>query len=195
MRAELKLVENPDRPLAMHPKKFALWLFMISIVMIFASLTSAYLVKRGDGNWRVFDLPAMFYYTSGVIIFSSVFMQLAVRAARKDQIKTVLGLLWATLILGLVFLGGQFLAWGDMIANNVYFTGGNPSESFIYVLSGLHWLHLVSGLIFITIILYNTYKFRIHSKAMTRIEMCNTYWHFLGGLWIYLFVFLIFNHQ
>ncbi len=191
----MKLVESPDRPLAMHPKKFALWLFMISIVMIFASLTSAYLVKRGDGNWRVFDLPQMFYYTSAVILVSSITMQMAVRAARRDQLKTVISLLWFTLIMGLLFLGGQFMAWGDMISNNVYFTGGNPSESFIYVLSGLHWVHLISGIIFIGIILYNTHKFRIHSKAMVRLEMANTYWHFLGALWIYLFVFLIFNHQ
>ena len=195
MSAEMKLVENPDRPLAMHPKKFALWLFMISIVMIFASLTSAYLVKRGDGSWRVFDLPQMFWYTSGVILVSSITMQWAVMAARKDKLGTVIKLLWFTLIMGVVFLVGQFLAWGEMIDNNIYFTGGNPSESFIYVLSGVHWVHLISGLIFISIILFNTYKFNIHSKAMVRLEMCNTYWHFLGGLWIYLFVFLIFNHQ
>ena len=195
MRAEMKLVENANRPLAMHPKKFALWLFMISIVMIFASLTSAYIVKRGDGNWRVFELPQMFYYTSIVIIVSSITMQLAVRAAKRDQLGTVTRLLWFTLAMGLVFLAGQFLAWGDLIGNNVYFTGGNPSESFIYVLSGVHWIHLISGIIFIAIILYNTYKLNIHSKAMVRLEMANTYWHFLGGLWIYLFIFLIFNHQ
>ena len=195
MSGGMRIVENPVRPLAMHPKKFALWLFMISIVMIFASLTSAYIVKRGDGNWRVFDLPDMFYYTSAVILFSSVIMVGAVRAARRDQITRLITLLWVALGTGLVFLAGQFLAWGDMIANNIYFTGGNPSESFIYVLTGLHWLHLISGIIFISIILFNAYKFRIHAKAMVRLEMCSTYWHFLGGLWIYLFVFLLLNHQ
>ena len=191
----MRIVENPERPLAMHPKKFALWLFMISITMIFASLTSAYLVKKGDGDWRVFELPEMFWYTSGVVIVSSIAMFLTVRAARQDKLGTVKITLWTTLLLGILFLVGQWIASVDLISNNIYFVGGNPSESFIYVLAGMHWLHLISGLVFISIVLYNVYKFKIHSKAMVRLEMASTYWHFLGVLWIYLFVFLIFNHQ
>ena len=195
MSAELKLVENPQKTFTMHPKKFALWLFMVSIVMLFASLTSAYIVKRGDGNWRVFDMPDMFYISSAIVIFSSFAMIFAVRSARKDQLGRLKGTLWLTFLLGIGFLIAQIYAWGSLINDNVYFTGGNPSESFIYVLTAVHWLHLVSGLIFIAIILFNVYKFNIHSKAMVRLEMCSTYWHFLGGLWIYLFAFLLFYHQ
>ncbi|MEQ9164824.1 MAG: cytochrome c oxidase subunit 3, partial [Fulvivirga sp.] len=71
---------------------------------------------------------------------------------------------------------------------------GNPSGSFLYILSGLHGLHLVSGIIFLIIVLISTFKYRVHSKNLAQIQMCTTYWHFLGGLWIYLFVFLLLNH-
>ena len=195
MSVELKIVENPVKPITMHPKKFALWLFMVSIVMLFASLTSAYIVKRGDGNWRLFELPELFWYLSGVIIVSSVFMFIAVNAARKDNFNTLKGSLSLTFLLGIAFLIGQIYSGKSLIEDNVYFVGGNPSESFIYVLAGVHWFHLISGLIFIGVILFNVFKYKIHSKAMVRLEMCATYWHFLGALWLYLFAFLMFNHQ
>ncbi|MDH5397384.1 MAG: cytochrome c oxidase subunit 3 [Cyclobacteriaceae bacterium] len=191
----MKIVEKPERPLAMNPKKFALWLFMISIVMMFAALTSAYIVRKGDGNWRMFELPVLFWYSTAVVILSSVGMQIGVMAARKDQMAKLKWGLLSTFILGVLFLSGQFYSWKELIVGNVYFTGGNPSESFIYVLTGVHWLHLVSGLIFLGIVLFDVLKLKVHSRNMNRIEMCATYWHFLGGLWVYLFAFLLYNHQ
>jgi len=195
MSVSMKIVEKPERPLAMNPKKFALWLFMISIVMMFAALTSAYIVRKGDGNWRMFELPVLFWYSTAVVILSSVGMQIGVMAARKDQMAKLKWGLLSTFILGVLFLSGQFYSWKELIVGNVYFTGGNPSESFIYVLTGVHWLHLVSGLIFLGIVLFDVLKLKVHSRNMNRIEMCATYWHFLGGLWVYLFAFLLYNHQ
>jgi len=97
--------------------------------------------------------------------------------------------------LGIVFLIAQVFATAELVANKVHFTGGNPSESFLYVLAGVHTLHLVSGLIFLAIVIYGAFKLNIHKKNMVRLSMCTTYWHFLGGLWIYLFVFLLLNHN
>ena len=193
--SELKLVEQPEKPMAMHPQKFALWLFMISIVMLFAALTSAYIVRKGDGNWRMFNLPDMFYYSTAIIIFSSASLHWAYLAAKKDNFFQLKLTLVVTFILGLIFLVAQVFATADLVANNVYFTGGNPSESFLYVLAGIHTLHLVSGLIFLAIVIYGAFKLNIHKKNMVRLSMCTTYWHFLGGLWIYLFVFLLLNHN
>ncbi len=193
MASDFKIVEEAKKPLSMNPKKFGLWLFMITVVMIFASLTSAYIVRQAEGNWVVFDLPLSLWVTSGIILLSSLTMHWAYLAAKRDELeKTKLGVI-ITSILGVVFLVGQVMAWGDLVENSVFFVG-NPSGSFLYVLTGLHGLHLVSGIIFLLIVLISTFKYKVHSKNINQMQMCVTYWHFLGGLWIYLFVFLLLNH-
>ena len=192
LRSEMKIVEEPKKPLAMHPKKFAMWLFMASVMMLFASLTSAYIVREAEGNWLYFELPELFYYTTFIIVISSVTMQWAYFAAKKDAIYQVKLLVSITSVLGLAFLLGQFLAWGELVRNSVYFVG-NPSGSFLYVLTGLHGLHIVSAVIFLLIVLNSAIRLKIHSKNMAQMEMCTTYWHFLGGLWVYLFIFFLIN--
>jgi len=193
MGTNIKLVENPVRPLAMHPHKFALWLFIVTIVMIFASLTSAYIVKQGEGSWQDYNLPAMFWYTSAIIIASSALLQWGYFAAKKDNHAQVKTSLIVTLILGIAFLVGQWWSWGELVNMEVYFVG-NPAGSFIYVLTGVHAFHLITGIVFLLIVLISAFKNKIHSKNLVRMEMCTTYWHFLGALWLYLFVFLVFYH-
>jgi cytochrome c oxidase subunit 3 len=192
MAAEMKLVEEAKKPLSMHPKKFALWLFMVSVVMIFAALTSAYIVRQAEGNWLIFELPQLFWITSGIILVSSITMHWAYLAAKRDNLESVKTATIITTILGVAFLVGQYLAWGALVENNVYFVG-NPAGSFVYVLSGIHGLHIVGGVVFLLILLRSVFKFNVHSKSLTLIEMCTTYWHFLGGLWLYFFIFLLLN--
>ena len=127
----MRLVEEPKKPMAMHPKKFAMWLFLASVIMIFASLTSAYVVRRADGNWQVFDLPSMFYYTSVIIILSSVAMHLGYLQAKRDNPEGVKMWITITAILGLLFFIGQWMGWQQLIANRIHFSGGNPSASFV----------------------------------------------------------------
>ena len=190
--SEMKIVEEPKKPISMHPKKFAMWLFMASVMMLFASLTSAYIVREAEGNWLYFELPALFYYTTGIIVLSSVTMQWAYFVARKNDNGRLKLLILITAVLGIAFLVGQFKAWGALVQNSIYFIG-NPSGSFLYVLTGLHGLHIISAVIFVLVVLNSAYKNRIHSQNMAQMEMCTTYWHFLGALWIYLFIFLIIN--
>lgn len=192
MAAEIRIVEEASKPLAMHPKKFALWIFIASVLMIFAALTSAYIVRQADGNWMSFDLPASFWITSAIILASSVTMHWAYWSAKKDNLEATKLAISLTSVLGLAFLIGQYIAWGDLVERNVYFVG-NPSGSFVYVLSGLHGLHIVGGVIFLFIVLVATFRFKVHSRSLDQIEMCATYWHFLDGLWLYLFVFLLLN--
>ncbi|MCA6073628.1 cytochrome c oxidase subunit 3 [Fulvivirga sedimenti] len=194
MTSNIKIVEQPERPLAMNPKKFALWLFIITVVMIFASLTSAYIVRQAEGNWRIFELPVELYYTTAIIILSSITMQWAYMAAKKDALQQVKIAISITTVLGIMFLIGQFYTWGVLVDMKVNFTGGNPSESFLYVLMGVHALHLVSGVIFLIIVLISTFRYKVHSKNLNQIQMCNTYWHFLDILWVYLFLFLLLNN-
>jgi cytochrome c oxidase subunit 3 len=187
---ELKIVEEPQKTLAMNPKKFAMWIFIGSVVMLFASLTSAYIVRQSEGNWVYFDLPFVFTVSTVVILASSITMQLAYWSAKKDNLSQVKLMVTATTILGVAFLVLQFFGWKDLVANNIYLVG-NPSGSFLYVITGLHGLHLISAVIFLFIVFASAMRFKVHSKSLLQIEMCTTYWHFLGGLWLYLFVFLL----
>lgn len=182
-----------EREPGVEPKKFVLWLLLVSSIMLFAGFTSAYIVRRGEGEWVVFDLPVMFMLSTGVIVLSSVFMQWAYMAAKKDEIGQTKIALTITFALGVLFSIMQYWGWGQMVYNGIYFGFANPSGSFVYVISGVHILHVIIGLIYLLTILVQTFRFKIHKKALRGIAMCNTYWHFVGILWIYLFVFLLLN--
>jgi len=177
----------------MHPKKFALWLFMVTVVMIFAALTSAYIVRQAEGNWLEYDLPQVFWFTSGIVVLSSLFLHWAYISAKKDNLSQLrIGMSMAVL-LGIVFLVGQWYSWVALVDRQVFFVG-NPSGSFLYVFTVLHAVHLISGVIFLIIVLISSFRYKVHSQAMNTLEMATSYWHFLGGLWIYLFMFLLLNH-
>ncbi|HEU5147305.1 MAG TPA: cytochrome c oxidase subunit 3 [Chryseosolibacter sp.] len=195
MAADIKIVEEAKKPRSMNPKKFALWLFIVSVVMLFGAWTSAYIVKRGEPGWSSFELPTQFWVSTAIILVSSVTMVWAQRSAQKDQLDQTKLALGLTTALGVAFLVAQWLAWGKMVEMNYYFagSGSNSSSSFIYVLTGFHGLHIVSGIIVLIIALIATFRYKVHSKNMLRLDLCSTYWHFLGGLWLYLFVFLLLN--
>jgi cytochrome c oxidase subunit 3 len=188
--SEFKIVEEPKQTLAMNPKKFAMWLFIGSVVMLFASLTSAFIVRQAEGNWMYFELPGILTISTIVILLSSATMQWAYWSAKKDNLQNVRVLVAITTLLGVAFLVLQFQGWKDLVANQVYLVG-NPSGSFLYVITGLHGLHIISAIVFLLLVLVSAFRFRVHSKNLLQIEMCTTYWHFLGGLWLYLFVFLL----
>jgi cytochrome c oxidase subunit 3 len=183
------LPDEPQPTLSMNPKKFMLYLFIASIIMIFAAFTSGYIVRRAEGNWLIFDLPAMFNISSLIIIVSSVSMQLAVFAALKNNIQLLKLMMSITFLLGISFCVTQFLGWAEMVEIGVYLTG-NPSGSFVYVISLVHAVHLISGLVFIAIVFVKTFQLKVHSQNTNTIEMCAVFWHFLGILWLYLFTFL-----
>ncbi|MBL7856077.1 MAG: cytochrome c oxidase subunit 3 [Cyclobacteriaceae bacterium] len=195
MTTDIKIVEEAKKPLSMHPQKFAMWLFIVSVTMLFMAWTSAYIVKRGEPGWSSFELPQEFWTSSVIIVLSSISLIWAQVSAKRDNLEMVKVAVSITTILGLAFLAAQWLAWIKMVEMNYYFTGmgSNTSSSFIYVLTGVHGLHLIGGIVFLLIVLVSTFRYKIHSKNMVRMEMCATYWHFLGGLWLYLFVFLVLN--
>ncbi|MBF9253878.1 cytochrome c oxidase subunit 3 [Pontibacter sp. 172403-2] len=191
-----KINEDANDAAGVHPLKFALWLIIISIIMMFAAFTSAYIVRRAEGNWLEFDLPSILALNSAIIVLSSITMQLAYFSAKKNNLGTLKMMLLLTVGLGTAFLIGQWYAWGDLVQNNIYFggSGANPAGSFIYVLTGVHGFHIITGLIFLLIVLASSLRYKIHSKKMLRIQLCTIYWHFLGGLWLYLYFFLLLNH-
>ena len=193
-------MESTDLPIkpsenvrAMHPQKFGMWLFMVTVIMIFISLSSAYIVKKGAGNWEYIELPGLFRMTTVIILLSSVTMHFSYISAKRNNLFNIrLGAV-VTGVLAIGFIIGQLLAWNQLVANDAFFVG-NPASSFIYVFTGLHIAHLVGGIVFLTLVLISAFKYQVHSKRLARIEMCTTYWHFLGGLWLYLYLFLSIYH-
>jgi cytochrome c oxidase subunit III len=187
---DFRIVEEPKKPMAMEPRKFGMWIFMGSVFMLFAALTSAYIVREAEGNWVYFEMPKVFTISTIVILVSSISMQWAFWSAKKDNLENVKVMMTITTVLGFAFLVLQWQGWGQLVAEKVYFVG-NPSGSFLYVLTGVHAVHIISAIIFLLILLVATYQYKVHGKNMVKMEMCTTYWHFLGGLWLYLFVFLL----
>lgn len=190
MSVEIKIVEEPKQPMTMNPKKFGMWLFMVTVFMVFAALSSAYIVRRAEGNWTFFELPTLFWVNTIVILISSATLHWAYLNAKRDNLESVKIAMIITTILGVGFMVGQYFAWTELVTNSIHLVG-NPSGSFVYIISGLHGLHVLGGVIYLLILLDATRKGLVHSKSLNGIEMCATYWHFLGGLWLYLLLFLL----
>lgn len=194
MKIDHQQAEYTSTPI--RTKKIVLWLAMVSMIMLFAGLTSAYMVRQAEGNWLKFELPGVFTASTIVIALSSVTMHLAVRSAKKGQIDMLRNLLMVTLTLGILFVALQFQGWKALVAENVFFSGSqsNPSGSFLYVLTGLHLAHLAGGILYLMFVLLVTIRNAqlFGPKNVLRVELCATFWHFLDGLWIYLFLFLLF---
>jgi cytochrome c oxidase subunit 3 len=186
------LKEEMNREQVFHPKKFLLWLLIVASVMLFAAFTSAYIVKRGDGNWRIFELPTMFAYNTIVAIIGSVFMQLAYQAAKKDELGKLKNYLFLALGFGIAFMVCQYLGWKQLVADNVYLVG-SASESFVYVISAVHFIHMIIAVGFVTVVLVKTFRYQVHKKNLLSINLCTTFLHFVGVLWIYLYFFFLLN--
>ncbi len=185
------------------PQKFALWLFIITVIMIFGGMTSAYIVDRGNArNPLLFDLPSVLTWNLIVVLLSSIPMQVSFSAARRGEMKKALWTLALTLVMGIVFLVGQLDGMQDMIASGVYMVNNNRgagignSGSFFFVFVLLHGAHLLGGLLMLLITGINTATGRLKAhRVKTVYEMVATFWHFLGILWLYLYWFLHFTQD
>ncbi|WP_345954957.1 cytochrome c oxidase subunit 3 [Mucilaginibacter sp. PAMB04168] len=183
--------------LDLTPKRFNMWLFVFSSFMFFAALTSGFIVYiGGKGHAMLVKLPIEFLYSTIVIVLSSITMFVASRAAKRLQFKTQQTFLWMTLFLGLAFLGLQVYAWYVLaFVMKVFFVNPNASQSFIYVFSSMHLLHILGGLVLIIISLVSTYRKTPQVINLFRMEMSSIFWHFLDIIWIYLYVFLLLNQN
>jgi len=175
-----------------HPYKMLLWVGLGSIVMMFAGLTSAYIVKKSQANWLEFELPKLFYISTLVILISSFTIQMAVKKAKAGELAQYRGFLSVTAILGLAFVILQVRGFQALEASNVALTGArsNSAGSFLLVITGLHLLHLVGGVIALVVISLRSAAAKSSSNQVLPVELAATYWHFVDLLWIYLFVFL-----
>ncbi|PZP50877.1 MAG: cytochrome oxidase subunit III [Pseudopedobacter saltans] len=159
--------------------------------MMFAGLTSAYLVKRAQSNWLEFGLPKAFYTSTVLIIVSSITMFLAVRAFKARERKHYRLLISLTCILGLLFGLFQWFGFQDLGSRGIqiFGNGSNPAASFLGVIVGLHFLHVFGGIVALIVTALKAYKRKVKSYDATPIEVVAIYWHFVDILWIYLFIF------
>jgi len=171
-----------------------LWVAMVSMLMVFAGLTSAYVVRMEKGDWLYFDLPQLFYVSTAVIIMSSVTMNWTLSSAKKNDLKGVKRASYITLLLGITFIICQYKAWETLYSQKIVFAGNqsNAAGSFLYILTGLHLLHLIGGLIALSVVWAKSLKEKYNSENYFGISLCAIFWHFLDALWIYLFLFLLF---
>ena len=179
-----------------NPKKFSLWLLLLGILMLFSGLTSAYIVRKGDGNWFDFELPPIFMYSTIIVLLSSLTMIWAYRAAKRDDITGIKIGLAATIILGTGFVISQYMGWLTLSDQGLHFVnpkyGDRVSASFLIAIAAIHLVHILAGIVYLIVMFINTFRFKIHKKNTLQISMCNTYWHFVGFLWVYLYMFLYF---
>ncbi len=173
-----------------HPKKFALWIACASMGMLFAAFSSAYVVRHAAGNWLEFRLPDIFWYSTGIIILSSITLQASYHFFTKENTFLYRSLLLITFLLGLGFLVSQYQGWQAMKAIGVELTT-NPSGSFVYVISAMHAAHLLGGLgaLLVAVIHALMLPHRVTPARKLRFELTYNFWHFLGILWIYLILF------
>jgi len=174
-------------------RKFLLWIGLVSIAMMFAGLTSGYIVRRQTGTWQKFDLPFTFWISTALILFSSISMNWAVQLIRKNDTKKLPMAVLFTFLLGIGFGVFQFISWATLIGKNIYFTGteSSASGSYLYILCALHLCHILGGLIALGVIYVKALRVNYSSGNYLGIKLGAIYWHFLDGLWVYLFIFML----
>ena len=190
---EKYLKDAENRQPGAQPQRFLMWLSVVASSMLFAGLTSAYIVKKGSGDWKLFQIPTVFIINTIIILLSSTTLYWAYLAAKKDNLLQTKLALFTTSLLGITFLTGQWIGYQHLIASGIVLSGGNASEGFFYIITGLHGLHIVGALIALTVMIIKTILLKVNSQNLLGLEMVSIFWHSLGILWLYLYLFLQFN--
>ena len=189
--------ESLDQELKQAKRKSAkpmLWVSMISMTMMFAGLTSAYVVSRKRDDWVSFDLPNAFYISTLLIILSSIAFMLAKFFIQKDNRQLTTLFLVSTLILGVGFVFFQFQGFNELFNSGLVFAGEHSTvkSSFIYGITLAHLAHIAAGIIVLLVVMLNHFNKKYSSKYYLGLELGAIFWHFVDILWIYLFLFFYF---
>jgi cytochrome c oxidase subunit 3 len=180
-----------DQKRKIHPHKFTLWVAIGSILMMFAGLTSAYIVKRSQASWLMLEIPVIFWYSTAAILASSITVQLSLKALKAREMMTYKRWLMITAVLGVLFLVLQIVGFKQFGANDIRLVGAgsNASYSFLLAISGLHGLHVLGGVIALVVFAIQAFRVATRNYNTVPLEVAATYWHFVDALWIYLFIF------
>ncbi|MBT3742702.1 MAG: heme-copper oxidase subunit III [Polaribacter sp.] len=171
-----------------------LWISMISMVMFFAGLTSAYVISMKRDDWVSFDLPDAFYVSTVLIVASSITLFFSQRFLKQNKRQLSLIMVLVTLFLGIGFIWQQYAGFNQLKSIGLFFTGpeSTVSTSFIIGITFIHVLHLFAGVAVLLVVIYNHFKYKYKSDDMLGFELGAIFWHFVDILWIYLFFFFYF---
>jgi cytochrome c oxidase subunit III len=178
--------------------KIAVWIVLVGVVMLFVALSSAYLWRKTKGltdseyyDWTNLWLPPVLWVNTGVILLSGVTLEAARRFLKRGRYIVFNRLMSVTVLLGVVFLVGQVIAWRQLAGQGIYLRS-NPHSSFFYMLTCLHGLHLLGGLVALAYVTVRGWRFEFGSRQQATVYATSIYWHFMDGLWVYLFILLFF---
>jgi cytochrome c oxidase subunit 3 len=180
-----------SRQQKIHPHKFTLWIAIGSIIMMFAGLTSAYIVKGEQPGWSTVVVPKIFYYSTAVMLISSFTMQVALKAFKERSMQQYRSLITVTAVLGLLFITMQVIGFKQLYYSGIKLEGGSGAGQFLYIIFGLHAVHVLGGAIALLIMFFKAFSAKIRNYNAVPVEVVSTYWHFVDLLWVYLFVFFL----
>ena len=176
-------------------KKMMLWFVIVSLIMSFAGLTSAFIVSSSREDWLSdFVLPTSFTYSTLIILLSSLFLYAAKQTLKKNQATTTTSLLIGALVLGIAFIYSQILGFNQIIDSGYNFTGptSNITMSYVYIIAVVHIVHVLAGIICLIVVIINQLNKKYSSENTLGFDLASTFWHFVDILWVYLFFFLYF---
>ncbi|HKS39424.1 MAG TPA: cytochrome c oxidase subunit 3 [Blastocatellia bacterium] len=183
---------------AIEPDKYriGMWVGLASILMLFVALTSAYILRQTRGlsevnDWVPLEMPVVLWFNTALILISSLSIELARRALKRNDYARFRVWIALTTLLGIAFLAGQIIAWRQLAGQGIY-VDTHPHSSFFYLLTSLHALHLLGGIIALAYVTIAGMRLRISLRRRTVVGVTALYWHFMDGLWIYLFLLLFF---
>ncbi|OAV44379.1 cytochrome c oxidase subunit 3 [Lewinella sp. 4G2] len=200
--AHLTAEDPTEDNFAFHPKNVYLTLVLFSLTMLFLTMTAAFVYTRVQSDLPPIKLPLLFLVNTAILLGSSYTMIRAKKAYLADDTKGYTNMLWATMGLSFFFLLMQCIAWYQLFAQQIYITSDN-SAGYLYVISGLHFAHVIGGIPFLGVFLYKARKYMKEPVSVLvyfsdpakrlNLRLLTIYWHFLDGLWIYLVLFFFIN--
>jgi|TARA_B110001469_G_scaffold9475_1_gene9267 cytochrome c oxidase subunit 3 len=191
----MDLTQGSTQEKQKRAKKMMLWFGIISLIMSFAGLTSAFIVSSSREDWLSdFVLPNSFIYSTLIIFLSSILLYAAKQTLKKNQATTTTSLLIGVLVLGIAFIYSQVLGFNQIIAAGYNFTGptSNITMSYIYVIAVVHIVHVLAGIVCLIVVIINQLNKKYSSENTLGFDLASTFWHFVDILWLYLFFFLYF---
>lgn len=185
---------NYKEEIKQKTSKPLLWIAMVSIVMFFAGLTSAVVVSQGGGSFLDVPMPSAFTISTFIIVASSLIFHYGLISIKKGNFAIAKVSVLATLILGFAFVVSQWMGWGYLYENGVIAVGSasTASSSFLYLLTALHIAHLIGGIISLLVVFVKLNRNKYSIEKYLGVQVSITYWHFLGGLWVYLYLFFMY---
>jgi len=184
-------VQESTQRKKINPLKFAMWIAIGAIIMMFGGLTSGYIVRKSQGNWNNFELPVEFYISTVAILISSGTLMLALKSFKQRKMQLHRTLIGITFALGIAFTVLQYFGFKDLL-NHLQWAD-NVSFQYLIVIVLVHALHILGGVVVLLVLFLQTFSRRVKHYSSNALEIAGTYWHFVDILWIYLFIFFLTN--